>query len=296
MTRRISPTNDLAFRKVFCGNPDILQGLISDFFDIRPEIDDITITAPYSIKAYRELLKQSGGTDELMAKLRHTIPDVTADIRFAGFGAEIQLKKDACFTTRSLYYTFENFNRNYNRPDGMKQRPDGSPLRYSSLKPVYTLNILGYTHFDDDDALRVFTLHDRKRDKSFIIEYITLAYFELNKTNVETENQRHWQTYFKTGGAPEDAPAYIRKASQIVEFDNLEPEEREMIDQLEKAQEVYNSTIHTAYLDGKAEGEAKGEAQKMIEIAQNLLKMGMKTEGIAAATGLSPDEIKKLMQ
>ena len=169
-------------------------------------------------------------------------------------------------------------------------------MRYSSLKPVYTLNILGYAHFADDDALRVFTLHDRKRDKSFIIEYITLAYFELNKTNVETVNQRHWQTYFKTGSAPEDAPAYIRKASQIVEFDNLEPEEREMIDQLEKAQEVYKSTIHTAYLDGKTEGEAKGEAKKMIEIARNLLKMGIATEVVADATGLSPNEIKKLMQ
>ena len=184
MTRHIPPTNDLLFRKVFGGNPDILQGIIGDFFDIHPELSDITITAPYSIKAYRELLKQSASTDDLAVKLRHTIPDVTADIKFAGFGAEVQLKKDEFFTTRSLYYAFDKFCSNYNRLGEMKQKLDGSHLRYSSLKPVYTLNILGYPHFaDDNHALRIFTLYDRKRDKSFRIEYISIAYFELNKSH-----------------------------------------------------------------------------------------------------------------
>ena len=84
----------------------------------------------------------------------------------------------------------------------MKQLPDGTLLRYSSLKPIYALNILGYPHFsEDDDALRIFTLYDRERKKSFDREYLTIAFFELTKNNIETANQRHWRTYFNTGEA-----------------------------------------------------------------------------------------------
>jgi predicted transposase/invertase (TIGR01784 family) len=295
MTRRIPPTNDLIFKKVF-SHADILQGIIGDVFDIRPEVGDITITAPYSIKAYKELLRQATGTGEAAARLRQTIPDISADIKSAGMGAEIQLKKDAYFTPRSLYYTFDMFCGNYNRQGAMRQRKGGSFYRYSSLKPVYTLNILGYPHFGgDNDVLRVFTLYDRKRDKSFDVEYVTVAYFELTKPDVETANQRHWQTYFKTGEAQGDAPEYIRKAAQLVEIDNLEPEEREMIDQLEKAQEVYESTIDTAYLDGMEEGEARGAGKKQIEIVRRLLGRNRPMDEIAEDTGMSPDEIKRLM-
>ena len=54
MTNRISPTSDLAFKKTLAerGNEDVLQGMIADFFGIRPALEDITITAQYSIEAY----------------------------------------------------------------------------------------------------------------------------------------------------------------------------------------------------------------------------------------------------
>ena len=69
-----------------------------------------------------------------------------------------------------------------------------------------------------------------------------------------------------------------------------------MIDQLEKAREVYNSTIHTAYLDGITEGKAEGEVKKMIEIALRLLRRNRPIEEIVEDTGLSREEIKKLTQ
>jgi predicted transposase/invertase (TIGR01784 family) len=135
-------------------------------------------------------------------------------------------------------------------------------------------------------------------------EYLTVAFFELKKNNIETTNQRHWRTCFTTGEAPDDAPEYIKKAARIISIDNLEPEEREMINQLEDAQEVYKSTIYTAYLDGKIEGkiegeiegEIKGEKNKAIAIARNLLQMGMSAEQVAVATKLSADEVRMLIQ
>jgi len=37
-----------------------------------------------------------------------------------------------------------------------------------------------------------------KRERYFDREYITIAFFELAKSQIETENQRHWMAYFKT--------------------------------------------------------------------------------------------------
>ncbi|MCL2153241.1 MAG: hypothetical protein FWH57_09860 [Oscillospiraceae bacterium] len=64
-------------------------------------------------------------------------------------------------------------------------------------KPVYSLNILGYNHFDDDDALRIFELHDPERKKRFEKRLLRLGYFELKKPNIETQNQKHWLIYLE---------------------------------------------------------------------------------------------------
>jgi hypothetical protein len=257
MTERIMPTNDLAFKKIMTthGNEDILQGIIGDFFDFRPEIGDINITIPYSIKAYQEVFRTEDGEEIWAAKLREIIRDVSADIKFVDFGAEIQIRKEAFFTERSLHYTFSRFCGNYNRRGEMKTRADGRFYLHSSLKPVYTLNILGYKFFPgDDDALRVMTLYDRKRHKAFEIEYVTVAYFELTKNNVESENQRHWKIFFTTGEASEDAPEYIRKAARVIDRANLNREEQDMIDRLEMAEEIYQNTLYATHLDGIEEG------------------------------------------
>ena len=176
---------------------------------------------------------------------------------------------------------------------------DGTPLRYSSLKPVYCVNILGYPHFTgDDDALRIFEFYDRKRNKSFDREYLTIAYFELTKNNVETENQRHWKTFFQTGEAHIGAPEYIRKAARFIESANLTKEERDMYDQIQRARDIYDSERYTAQLEGErigeARGETRGEQSKAITIARNALHMGITISDTSKLTGLTEDEIRKL--
>jgi len=298
MRDRILPTADLAFKKAFAdpSNKDVLQGAIGDFLGVWPAIEDIDITSPYSVKAYEEYVRLVGAGEEVGEKLRHTVQDVAADIKVAGFGAELQMRADRHFSKRSLYYGFDAFCANYSRPGAMASASDGRPIRYSSLKPVYMLGILGYNHFaGDEDALRVFTLYDRKRGKSFDVEYVTFAYFELGKGRVETENQRHWQAFFKTGEAPEGAPGYIRKAAQVIERANLTREERRMIDKLQKAEDVYVSTIHTAELIGEERGEKKGEERERLAIARRMLAYDKPLEEVVKFTGLSAEEVRKLV-
>ncbi|MEM7495372.1 MAG: hypothetical protein AAF471_04385, partial [Myxococcota bacterium] len=52
----------------------------------------------------------------------------------------------------------------------------------------------------------------------------------------------------------------------------------------------YDST----YGDGHREGREEGQREKTLEIARNLLKSGMDSEAIAAATGLTRGEIESL--
>ena len=142
MTERISPTSDLGFKKITCeqSNKDVLQGIIGDFFDLWIPLDEINVTAPYDIKSYEEYLKLLNGGGEISETLRQTVQDVTADIKIADFGAEVQVQKDIYFSQRSLYYTCTRFCSNYNQSGKMVYRYDGTPIRYSTLKPVYMLN------------------------------------------------------------------------------------------------------------------------------------------------------------
>ena len=46
----------------------------------------------------------------------------------------------------------------------------------------------------------------------------------------------------------------------------------------------------------KQNGMAKGERAKQLEIAKNLIKLGINIEDIVKATGLSKEEIEKLTE
>ena len=279
---RILPTGDLAIKKVLASeeNKDVLAGLIEDFFDV--VVEELTIVTPYSIAAYREF--DNGGE---ITVLRQTINDVAATFKTADFVSEAQIQKSNYFDERSILYPLEHFCGNYNKAGQMAVDSQGRPIRYSSLRPVYSLNILGYTHFpDDDDALRIFELFDAKRNKRLKKDYLRIGYFELTKSGIETQRQRYWHDYFNTGVVGPEAPEYIRKASSIIEFSNLTEEELNMARTLERAQAIYDADMYGSYIEG--------EAAKALAIAKKLLDMGLSVEQIVAATGLAREDVEGL--
>lgn len=263
-------------------NKDILQGFIYDFFDIQPK--ELIIENPYSIDDYMEILE-----GEEINVLRQTCRDISASILTANITVELQIRKSIFFDERSLYYPFDRYCQNYNKPEKMKANTAGTPNRYSSLRPVYALNILAYNHFQDNDALRMFELYDPKRHKNMNKELIKIGFFELTKDNIETPNQRHWCSYFLTGEAQDEAPGYIKKAANIIEFVNLRKEEQNVAVALEKALALYEEGLVDSFHEGKTEGKAEGKA----EIAIKLLKSGMPPELVAEYTDLPIDIVMK---
>ena len=74
----------------------------------------------------------------------------------------------------------------------------------------------------------------------------------------------------------------------------LSSEEREKYDESIKAVDDYYSGLYGAYIEGEKEGFAKGELSKGLEVARNLLSMGMSWSQIMQATGLTEDQLKQL--
>jgi hypothetical protein len=180
------------------------------------------------------------------------------------------------FDERMLMYLFDRFRKNYNRSGRMEVDAHGKPNRYSSLIPVYALNIIGYSHYNDEDALRIFEFYDPIRNKSFGKNLVKFGVFEYTKPNIETVNQRYWRDYYLTGSVNADAPDYIRKASRIIELDNLNEAERKMATIYELAEEAWENDVTGAFLqgkdDGRALGLAEGEVNGKIEGTVNIMK------------------------
>ncbi len=248
---KVLATNDLLFKKVLASeeNKDILAGFIKDFFDIIPE--EIIIHNPYSIHDYKEIIE-----NEEITVLRETMRDISVSLKVADITMELQVKQTQFFEERSLYYPFERYCQNYNSFTNTDENVNekGKRNRYSSLKPVYTLNILGYKHFNDEQSLRVFQLYDPKRKKSFEKDLIKIGYFELPKENVETDNQKYWREYFLTGTVSQSAPKYIKKAATIINYVNLSKEEQTVTDALEKARATYDAQLLYAEEKGREQG------------------------------------------
>ena len=70
----------------------------------------------------------------------------------------------------------------------------------------------------------------------------------------------------------------------------LSSEEREKYDESIKAVDDYYSGLYGSYIEGKEKGIAKGR----VEVARNLLAMGMSWSQIIQATGLTEEELKPL--
>ena len=92
----------------------------------------------------------------------------------------------------------------------------------------------------------------------------------------------------------------VKKYMEEVKRVNEDPRFREYMTKEEDQKKILKSLITEATEEGRAEGEkigeAKGEQQKAIEIAKNMLEMGIEKETIVKATGLTEEEISKVKE
>ena len=204
------------------------------------------------------------------------------------FIVEMQNAYQTYFKDRSLYYATFPIREQAQKGEGWNYK----------LKHVYIVALLNYDMsdpaFSDDTINHDIGLLDKQTHRVFN-DKLTFKYVEISKFNKRIEelktNYDKWLFVLQNLSRLDCQPEYLKTAvfnrlfaeAEIAKFTRAELREYE--DSLKAYRDIKNS------LDS---AEEKGERKKAIEIAKNLLEMGMPIDNIMKATGLSLEEIAKL--
>ena len=286
--RGMRPTNDLLFKRCI-GNarhPEVTRGFISDILGI--EVDSVQVQNPYSIAQYQKELRKQ--------KLGATVVDVLARLADRSqVVIEMQVASQEFFLERALFYAARHFTSDYGRSD-LGRRRYGADAKYSSLYPVYSINILDFRQFGaDDDPLRAFSLYDREHEgfygggaaSQMLGGLLSLTFLELEKPRENVDERVGFlMDFFNGKDLPYEAPDYLKEALKLVDEQGLTREEIEMIDTYELAEEDRKGQI--------AYARRQGRTEERESVAKAALQEGATPGFVAKITGLDLATIARL--
>ena len=240
------------------------------------DVEEVVIENTYNIKSFYNENKE--------ISLRYTQVDVLARLKLGGLVTiEMQLHKQALFKERALYYVSELYTSNYGA-HALKSRELENmkgELKYSALRPVYSICIMAETEFPEDvEPIHEFSLYDVKHKMAYKgvqnQELVKMVFLELSKYTEDMDKHlKDWFSYFKQGQVEKNAPLYIKDACKVTSYQNLEEEEREMIDAREKAEQDALAREYYILMEAKRiEAESKENAKRIEEESkENVKKM-----------------------
>jgi predicted transposase/invertase (TIGR01784 family) len=251
-----NPKNDIAFKKIFGDekHKEVLISFLNSVLDFKGkrEIKSVTLTNPYQLPNIEEL--------------KETILDIKAtNQNNEEFIVEMQKKGGSNFAKRSLYYTSKAYVNQIDKAMDFKQ-----------LKKVYYIALVDFNIFDNTSFISrhlIINQETTKQDlKDFEFTFIELKKFNLELKECDTivkkwiyfinnassldlipkelQNIKEFKTAFQT------ANTYTWNKHELEVYDYLFLKEANDIDALKSAEN---------------KGIQKGEQNKAIEIAKNLL-------------------------
>ena len=275
--RYISLLTDFGSKRIFGTKPnkDLLIDFLNSLFNGEQVVKDVTFLNSEHVGDVH--------TD------RKAIFDVYCENeKGEKFIVEMQNAYQTYFKDRSLYYATFPIREQAQKGEGWNYK----------LKHVYIVALLNYDMsdpaFSDDTINHDIGLLDKQTHRVFN-DKLTFKYVEISKFNKRIEelktNYDKWLFVLQNLSRLDCQPEYLKTAvfnrlfaeAEIAKFTRAELREYE--DSLKAYRDIKNS------LDS---AEEKGERKKAIEIAKNLLEMGMPIDNIMKATGLSLEEIAKL--
>ena len=287
----LDPKADLTFKKIFGNHPKRLISLLNALLPLSEEeqIHEIKYLPT-------ELVPQLEGG-------KNTIVDVLCtDVRGRKFCVEMQMEWSDAFQQRVLF----NASKLY-----VSQAKKGG--KYSELQPVYSLNLINdiFAHDTPDFIHNYRIVHDKDSNK--IIEGLHFTFIELPKFTPHSIADKRmmvlWLRFLtEINSNTKDIPAdllndpEIGKAVEELEISGFSDAELRAYDKFWDSVSVERTLLDDRYQkgmekgkeEGIAEGMEKGMNQKALEIAKNMLAMGLAAEQVAKATQLSLEIIKNL--
>ncbi len=275
--RYISLLTDFGFKRIFGTKPnkDLLIDFLNSLFNGEQVVKDVTFLNSEHVGDVH--------TD------RKAIFDVYCENEHGEkFIVEMQNAYQTYFKDRSLFYATFPIREQAQKGEGWNYK----------LKHVYVVALLNYDMsdpaFSDDTINHDIGLLDKQTHRVFN-DKLTFKYVEISKFNKRIEelktNYDKWLFVLQNLSRLDRQPEYLQTAvfnrlfaeAEIAKFTRAELREYE--DSLKAYRDIKNS------LDS---AKQEGKKDKAIEIAKNLLEMGMSIDNIMKATGLSQEEIAKL--
>ncbi|MEA5141353.1 Rpn family recombination-promoting nuclease/putative transposase [Arcicella rigui] len=284
----INPFTDFGFKKLF--GEELNKDLLLDFLN--------------------ELLKEEQGQIKDLTYLKTEHLGLTESDRKAIFDlycenergekfiVELQKSKQNFFKDRTVYYSTFPIREQAKRADWNFE-----------LKAVYTIAILDFVFDADKNEPEKFRydvkLKDIETNKVFY-DKLTFIYLEMPKfkKSIDELSTRFekWLYLIRNLNQLERIPESLRerifeKVFETAEIAKFTPEQiLSYEDSLKYYRDLKNS-LDTAREEGEAEGIIKGEqigiVKGKLEVARNMLSIGLSLEVIAQAMELTEDELRK---
>ena len=290
ITKFLDPKNDIAFRRIFGSekNKDILIHFINDVLELKggDKVKEVTFLSTIQIP-------------EIAAKKQSVVDVLCKDENGVQIIVEMQVSPQAGFEKRAQYYAAKAYSRQLEK--GQKEG-----ARYIDLKAVIFIAISDNIIFPD----KVFYKSDHvilDKDtythdlKDFSFTFIELPKFKITDINLLTNIIEKWCFFFRH--ADETSEADLRKligSDQVIEraYEELNQfnwTETELLTYEQETKRIMDNRAADDYIrDKRQEIEARGKAERDIEIAKKMLIKGKDIAEIIEFTDLSTEQIQKL--
>ena len=230
---------------------------------------------------------------------------------------EIQVAKQLEFLKRLWVYICNQVSKNM---DTIRLQLGRTSPIYSELIPVYSVSILEKNYFDDDRAIRSFSLRDDDTNKQLKVDVkgikekrnlITMAFLELSKYNPdirENYNKKRWLELFSNQPFTQSQDEIIESADSLMEYKNWSEEEKAMYDEKTRKHDAYIDALQYKFVEGielgRNEGIEQGIKQGRSEERNNSIarfikyvKLGVISKKDACQDlGLTEKELDKYLQ
>jgi len=297
LSKFLDPKNDIAFKRIFGTekNKDILIHFLNDILEFK---GDQTIKKVSFLKTVQD--------PEIAAKKQSIVDIMCTDQTGRKFIIEMQVARTKGFEKRAQYYAAKAYSSQINRGE-----------EYNNLKEVIFLAITDFVMFANKKAYKsdhvILDRRSYENDlKDFSFTFLELPKFK--KTEVEDLKTiiEKWAYFFKHASETSErdlerligddmviGKAYeeINKFSwSEIELNTYEQETKRILD----AQAIIAAQLDDAAEKGRKKGIEQGIEQGMekgIEkVARNLLNQGVAVSVISQGTGLSVEDIEKLIK
>ncbi|RKI51366.1 Rpn family recombination-promoting nuclease/putative transposase, partial [bacterium D16-51] len=178
-------------------------------------------------------------------------------------------------------------------------------------KKCVSISILDFVLFKEEETEFYSCFHIREDSRNFLytdkMEFHIIELPKLPEELKEGDSLLLWAKFINAERKEEfdmlaEKSPYINSAYQHLQVISRDKEKRLEYEAREKAVRDHNQMMKEARergmqegrREGICEGRREGRRESIIEVAKNLIKMGLETAEISMGTGLSENEIEGL--